>query len=133
MYCHFVKQVLQAHPVLESTLWTVQPFEDRVVRAIQIIFFSEQNVSDRSTRETEGIFQSLCLKELFVSNEFILGRFHCICWMSRTLIHPRAHTCGLPLQVQVDDQIVLESVKSTGQFLHVGQKPMGQQSVYHQR
>ena len=76
---------------------------------------------------------SLCQKELFVSNEFILGRFHCICWMSRTLIHPCARTCGLPLQVQVDDQIVLESVKSTGQFLHVGQKPMGQQSVYHQR
>ena len=39
MSCHFVKHVLQAHPVLESILWTVEPFEDRVVRAIQIIFF----------------------------------------------------------------------------------------------
>ncbi|XP_070173454.1 inositol 1,4,5-trisphosphate-gated calcium channel ITPR3-like [Littorina saxatilis] len=33
--------------------------------------------------------------------------------------------------VQVDDQIVLESVKSIGQFLHVGQTLFGQQSVYH--
>ena len=32
--------------------------------------------------------------------------------------------------VQVDDQIVLESVKSPGQYLHVSQKLMGQQSVY---
>jgi hypothetical protein len=33
-------------------------------------------------------------------------------------------------QVQVGDQIVLESVKSPGQYLHVSQKPLGQQSVY---
>ncbi|XP_076454279.1 inositol 1,4,5-trisphosphate-gated calcium channel ITPR3-like isoform X3 [Babylonia areolata] len=34
--------------------------------------------------------------------------------------------------VQVDDQIVLESVKSPGQFLHVSQQHLGSQSVYGQ-
>jgi inositol 1,4,5-triphosphate receptor type 1 len=32
--------------------------------------------------------------------------------------------------VQVDDQIVLESLKSTGQFLHVSKAVFGTQSVY---
>ena len=35
-------------------------------------------------------------------------------------------------QVQIDDQLVLESVKSPGQFLHVSRQLLGKQSVYSQ-
>ena len=36
-------------------------------------------------------------------------------------------------QVQVDDQIVFESVKSSGQFLHVSKTLLGGMSVYDKR
>ena len=41
--------------------------------------------------------------------------------------------CCVKFKVQVDDQIVLESVKSPGQYLHVSKTHYGSHSVYSTR
>lgn len=49
--------------------------------------------------------------------------------------HTLYNSSSYPLfvQVQVDDQVVLESIKSPGSFLHVSKPLLGHGSVYSKR
>ena len=62
------------------------------------------------------------------------GHLRQVCQLVQIQVSGRfREVCSLVVQVQVGDQVILESVKSPGQYLHVSKGLFGKLSVYSQR